>query len=410
MYPSSDYTLQKLQDSYYLLPLGQGIATFHRQLKINESLADLYVLICQICNSLGDISRDELLEILITHTMKLHEVPDEEHDSVAEDIDEFLTYLTGYGVLIGSAGNDALPFISQALISNILLKFYGNSDCISNELKDFYVEEVTEHYAKDHTLSVYFHTDMLQNNEKKILLIHTSELIIYRSEYYYILEYPGSTGIRNIHLSLDGLRADFYITGEVDDKLRYDIFHAIRLVLSYQLQNHNQFLIHSASILYQGRVWLFSGPSGTGKSTHTALWNKLYDTPVINGDLNLITLCEMQQMDQPMTYGIPWCGTSEIYSKEKYPLGGIIFLHQDDHNVCESKKEDEKQLSVLQRLISPFWTVDQMEKNLAFTDALIKRIPIWHLRCTKDDDAAICMKEVIDNYLKKNNESIQMEY
>ena len=34
------------------------------------------------------------------------------------------------------------------------------------------------------------------------------------------------------------------------------------------------FALHSASLLYLEKAWLFSGPSGMGKSTHTALWKK----------------------------------------------------------------------------------------------------------------------------------------
>lgn len=62
-----------------------------------------------------------------------------------------------------------------------------------------------------------------------------------------------------------------------------------------------------------------------GKSTHTALWHELFDTPYLNGDLNLLGL----HKDHIIAYGIPWCGTSGIFTAEAYELGGIILLGRD---------------------------------------------------------------------------------
>lgn len=51
---------------------------------------------------------------------------------------------------------------------------------------------------------------------------------------------------------------------------------------------------------------------------------KLFDTPFLNGDLNLIG----KEGDQFVVYGIPWCGTSEIFTVEKKELGGIVLLEK----------------------------------------------------------------------------------
>ena len=72
------------------------------------------------------------------------------------------------------------------------------------------------------------------------------------------------------------------MTEEEQDSL----FLAIRPVFLFLAQKKGMFVLHSASLLYLEKAWLFSGPSGMGKSTHTALWKKLFDTPFLNGDLN----------------------------------------------------------------------------------------------------------------------------
>ena len=157
---------------------------------------------------------------------------------------------------------------------------------------------------------------------------------------------------------------------------------------------HGMFIIHSASLLYNDKAWLFSGPSGMGKSTHTNLWKNLYQSSLLNGDLNMITL----ENNVLTVHGIPWCGTSQIHTTKSYPLGGIILLKQDATDFIESLTDAQKQTSVAQRFISPTWTQEMFLKNLNFAEMLCKQVPICRLHCTKNPHAAEVMKSYIDNY------------
>ncbi len=138
---------------------------------------------------------------------------------------------------------------------------------------------------------------------------------------------------------------------------------------------------------------LFSGQSAAGKSTHTEIWSRLFETPILNGDLNLLTIRD----EKPMVCGLPWCGTSGISTTESYPLGGIILLKQARHNLCLTPGPDRQVLLLSQRFISPVWTREQLESNLQFARTLSSLAPIRHLSCTKEDAAAIYMKEQIDS-------------
>lgn len=113
-----------------------------------------------------------------------------------------------------------------------------------------------------------------------------------------------------------------------------------------------------------------SGPSGAGKSTHTALWNRLFETPLLNGDLNLIGIAD----GAPFVYGLPWCGTSGIYTPKTCPLGGITLLKRAASDSDNPMTEDEQQLSVMHRLISPSWTKDMVcqEPGLCFHAAALR--------------------------------------
>lgn len=201
-----------------------------------------------------------------------------------------------------------------------------------------------------------------------------------------------------------------YFNGEKNDETRDRLFHAIRMPFLFNALTKGYLVLHSASLLYKDRAWLFSGPSGTGKSTHTGLWKKLYDISLINGDLNLIIpdypvgndLPAGQASDLsdlahfPCIAGIPWCGTSGIFDNAVHRLGGIVFLKQAPINRCEELSADKKRLSMLNRIISPLWKEFLLDSALESIDNIADKIQICRLFCTAEPEAAETMKNWID--------------
>ncbi|MCD8068013.1 MAG: PqqD family protein, partial [Lachnospiraceae bacterium] len=192
----------------------------------------------------------------------------------------------------------------------------------------------------------------------RVCLLKDPQLCVTEDESTYYFSFPSAQQLPYGEIGKDGSRAAFYYRPAglgadfPSETLREEFFHSLRLAFLYHAQKKGLFAIHSASILYQGKAWLFSGHSGMGKSTHARLWTQLYETPQLNGDLNLLAVTP----DGPMVYGMPWCGTSGIYTDQAYPLGGGILLKQDRQDFCEELSPDKKTLLLSQRLISPVWT------------------------------------------------------
>ena len=179
----------------------------------------------------------------------------------------------------------------------------------------------------------------------------------------------------------------------MDETEKELLFHAIRIVFLYKAFLKGMVAIHSASILYKNKVWLFSASAGTGKSTHAGLWKELFDTKIVNGDLNLIGV----KNEKPVVYGLPWCGTSNTFDVKTYRLGGVILLKRSRTNFVEDLSEDEKELFVQQRIISPSWDKSFTDTQFEIVENIIKEGAIVaRLNCTKDYEAAIVMKEYID--------------
>lgn len=232
-----------------------------------------------------------------------------------------------------------------------------------------------------------------QENEE--LLLRNREILILDGGTYYALRFPAARQIQEAQLLKDGSQAFFYCKTPYTDNFREELFHAIRFVFLYLAQKHHMAVLHSASLLYRGRAWLFSGSSGTGKSTHTGLWNRLLETPLLNGDLNLLEI----RSGEAVVHGLPWCGTSGIFDTETYPLGGILLLKQAKENRIEELSEDRKQLLVSQRFITPSWTEEQQDCDLRFAEELAGHVLICRLHCNMENSAVTTAREEIDRYI-----------
>lgn len=94
-----------------------------------------------------------------------------------------------------------------------------------------------------------------------------------------------------------------------------------------QLLRHDGMMLHASAVVVDGYAYLFSGPCGMGKSTHTAMYKKAFpDAVIINDDKPAL-----RRIDGTWyAFGTPWCGKDGINVNTSAPLAGICFLHRGD--------------------------------------------------------------------------------
>lgn len=418
MKQNDSFLLQELAGVPYLLPYGQMIASHRRGLKTNATGAYLWNLLKE------EHSLEEILHASAVH----YGIPKEALDEFNLEISSFLNHLKAYDILTDTscctADNasgklrtvlaqlkdsraKALSFpdcsgrqqdgTSQSCnisfsIGGILLTYHGPKTAFPPEFDDFCPQGDTFSKAKQ---SVFLHPYLPEELPHGKLLLQNFELNIIEQPEEYLLHFPCAKTHLELHISKSGSTVHCYSLPPYTAEFHYDFFHALRLAFLYLAQKHDMAALHSASILYRDRLWLFSGPSGMGKSTHTRLWNEQFHMPVINGDLNLLAI----KNGTPVVHGIPWCGTSGIRSTRTYPLGGILLLERDTKNFVEELSPDQKLLFVTQRLVSPSWTKEQWQKNLDIVTQATADCLVCKLHCTKEAEAAEVMKKKIDAFL-----------
>lgn len=377
------FLLKKINQVPYLLPVGQRIAEQRRGMRLNETGEQIWNLIPFAED------RNELLALLTDY----YEIPLENKDMLKKDMDSFLDQLAAWGMLeeppLAPSGSGV-----DMRIGGLSVHLSATKELIPSEFLPFCNSEAR---SPDMTIEILPSTGLSASSTDGLLRIQSEDLLVCEQEQEYRILFPQSPQLQECILQKDGTFARFYVIPPYREPLLSDLFHAIRLVFLYMAGKHGRLAIHSASLYYRERAWLFAAPSGTGKSTHTNLWNQYFHTPVLNGDLNLIS-CENET---PMIHGIPWCGTSGISDASSYPLGGIVLLKQSPTNLCRDPAEDEQTLLVLQRSISPAWTEEMLDENLRIAAAITGSCYVTRLFCNREREAAEYMKACIDIHLRQ---------
>lgn len=149
------------------------------------------------------------------------------------------------------------------------------------------------------------------------------------------------------------------------------------------LLHFDGFQLHSSAVMLEGKAYLFSAPSGTGKSTHTEKWCRLFGARLLNDDKPVLRC----QEGEWIAYGTPWSGKHDLSVPAGVPLGGIAFLQRGQGNrICRLSPQEAVPLLISQAL--RYLTAEQMTLQLTLLDKLLQQIPVWRLECRNDDEAA----------------------
>ncbi len=377
------FSLYQIKGTHYLLPYGQNIAEHRHSMRLNDATLLFYEPLAR------GTDRAELLALLAEHC----QAAKEDIPVLEADISSFLAQMDHFHMLEHTLPNDPADAEHYFQIGPAVIGYHGPVELLHPSFQAFAVKPDLPKGRTCPDLMLYVSMCAPDCRAVGDILIRTEELTICRADDYFLFLYPIGYGILEAKVAIDGSAAVFFCDAPPSFDLREKLFHAVRFAYLILAQRMGCFAVHSASILYRDRAWLFSGPSGTGKSTHTALWQKLYHTEVLNGDLNLLAV----EQGLPIVYGLPWCGTSHLFTAKTYPLGGITFLQQALTDTLRVLPPQDGALRLMQRLISPSWTAELLARNVSFAELLSDQTTLFHLQCTKQDHAAEVMRAAIDS-------------
>lgn len=151
-----------------------------------------------------------------------------------------------------------------------------------------------------------------------------------------------------------------------------------------KLLDFDGFMLHSSAVVLDGRAYLFSAESGTGKSTHTGLWLKKFGdrARILNDDKPAIRLFD----GKVYACGTPWSGKTDLNINECVPLGGICFLERSKENHI-SKISAKEAISLMLEQTIKLNDVRLLDKLLACMERVLGNVNIYKMGCNISEEA-----------------------
>lgn len=154
-----------------------------------------------------------------------------------------------------------------------------------------------------------------------------------------------------------------------------------------ELMKYDGMMLHASAVCYEGKAYLFSAPSGTGKSTHTHLWQMVFgdDAKVFNDDKPALRCIDGKWY----AYGTPWCGKDGININMKVPIAGICFLKQAPYNKITRLTDLDVAQRIISQTIRRFNHMDNLDRMITNVNTLIQSVPVFELENRPEPEAAL---------------------
>lgn len=146
------------------------------------------------------------------------------------------------------------------------------------------------------------------------------------------------------------------------------------------------FMLHASAITVDNKAYLFSADSGTGKSTHTKLWQKCFGDKavIINDDKPVIRI----ENGKCYAYGTPFSGKTDENINIKVPLQAICLLERGKDNSIDLISVKKALPLILKQTILPK-NQDTINHFFDMLDIVLTKIPIYQMKCNISKEAAL---------------------
>lgn len=145
-------------------------------------------------------------------------------------------------------------------------------------------------------------------------------------------------------------------------------------------------VFHGSVVAVDGVAYLFTAKSGTGKSTHTGLWRRVFGERAImvNDDKPFLRITE----GGVLAWGSPWCGKHGLGMPICVPLKAICILERGTENVIRKIPAKDALFMLLQQSNRP---LDQgkMPVYMELLDRLSRGVAFYRMACNMEPEAAL---------------------
>ena len=156
--------------------------------------------------------------------------------------------------------------------------------------------------------------------------------------------------------------------------------------------NHQTIKLHASVIEKDGKALVFMGKSGTGKSTHSRLWQEF------------VPGCTLLNDDEPIVralndgsvriYGAPWSGSTPCYRNESAEVAAFVRLYQNRENKLTKLKGLNAFASLFQSAAILRSDKENRELVISTVNDILEQVHIYRLD-NRPDREAVSLTETL---------------
>lgn len=240
--------------------------------------------------------------------------------------------------------------------------------------------------------------DKMPNNNEKKLLCGISECtyptFVYRfnsGDYEFQFQQPNGKSGLTFYISKEW--SNIILLEDDTDDNGYMFFNRLGALINLAVLNYNACVFHGVVMEYQGDGILVMASAGTGKTTHTDMWENREKALIINGDR-----CLCRCIDGVWyAFGMPWAGSSGKILNRKVQIQTIVMLERNQNNYVERISPFKAELYLLQRMFAPVSKGELQEKAFEYAHDITVKISVLSLMCRPDYESVDVLKKAIQD-------------
>ena len=154
--------------------------------------------------------------------------------------------------------------------------------------------------------------------------------------------------------------------------------------IANRIDEYDTLLFHGSVVAVDGKAYLFTAPSGTGKTTHTRLWlQQLPQAFILNGDKPFL---KADSSGHVLACGTPWMGKEQFGRNLILPLEAICILERAKENHIASVTQKEAGRELLHRAHLPDGIAGVHAIELL--NRIVREVRLFRLGCNMEAEAA----------------------
>ncbi len=173
----------------------------------------------------------------------------------------------------------------------------------------------------------------------------------------------------------------------------------VRIALECLLAQRGYVSLHAAVIESEGKAFVFSGPSGTGKSTRARAWMEEFGAELISGDRTLIDVRSLE------LYGVPWDGKEQCFRNVHYPLEAICEIRRSGSDYVRAMGVMQRRKFLLRQCFLPMWDTETAVIQIANVSRLAAGAEIVRLFSGPDGRNARAVRPLLQNRQYRSEDS-----